>query len=183
MAKVNLTEFKSIGDPLLSDAFEIVIPNLPQGINSNAGRFFRMQCKTFTKPGSTLEEVLQEAYGHTLRYAGKRTFSGSISCEFVENSKMQIYTPLEDWIGIIRTVEEQLGLFKSEYAVTATINIFDQKGAVTYSAEIEGFWPKALQDISFDGGAQALPVNCEFAFDHVVRVTPTPVRPSGVPAS
>jgi hypothetical protein len=183
MSKVTLDEFTSVGDPLLSDAFEIIIPNLPTGLNSQGGRFFRLQCKTFTKPGATLEEVLQEAYGHTLRYAGRKTFSGSISSEFVENSQMRMYTVLEDWVNVTRSTEFQLGLFKREYSVTATINIFDQKGAITYAGELRGFFPKGLQDISFDGTAAAVPVNCDFSYDHFYRTIPAPVEPSGVPAS
>lgn len=183
MSKVTLTEMESIGDPLLSDSFEILIPNLPAGLNSQGGRYFRMQCKTFTKPGATLEEVLQEAYGHTLRFAGKKTFSGSISCEFNENSQMRIYTVLEDWVNVIRSTEYQLGLFKSEYAVTATINIFDQKGAIKYAGELRGFFPKGLQDLTFDGTAAAVPVNCDFSYDYFYRTIPAIVNPAGVPAS
>lgn len=183
MSKVTLDEFQSIGDPLLSDAFEIIIPNLPAGLNSQGGRYFRLQCKTITKPGSTLQEVLQEAYGHTLRYAGKKEFSGSISSEFVENSQLRMYTILEDWVDVIRSTDFQLGLFKREYAVTATINIFDQKGAITYAGELRGFWPKGLQDISFDGSAAAVPVNCDFSYDYFNRTIPAPVAAAGVPAS
>lgn len=180
MAKVNLTELKSVGDPLLSDSFEIVIPNLPTGLDSEGGRNFRIQCKTMIKPGQTIEEVLQEAHGHTLRYGGRKTFSGTLSLEFIENSDLRIHRLCEDWINIVRTTEDQRGEFKAAYAVTAVLNILDNKGATRVTYEIYGFWCKSVQDLSFDGMGQAVPVNCEFSFDDYKRITPAEVAPSGI---
>lgn len=180
MGKVTLTEVKSVGDPLLSDSFEILIPNLPTGLNSEGGRNFRIQCKTIVKPGQTIEEVLQEAHGHTLRYAGRKTFSGTIPVEFIENSDLRMHSLCEDWMNIERTTEEQRGLFKSEYAVTAIMNIFDAKGATKETYEIHGFWCKSVQDLSFDGMATALPCNAEFAFDDYVRVKNPMAQPAGI---
>lgn len=180
MAKVNLTELKSVGDPLLSDSFEVVIPNLPAGLDSEGGRNFRIQCKTMLKPGQTIEEVLHEAHGHTLRYAGRKTFTGSISIEFIENADMRIHRLLEDWTNIIRTTEDQRGEFKDIYAVTAVLNIFDNKGATKVTYEIYGFWCKAVQDLTFDGMGQVVPVNAEFSFDNYKRITPTEVNPAGI---
>jgi hypothetical protein len=71
-------------------------------------------------------------------------------------------------------------LFKSEYAVTATLNIFDAKGATKESYEIHGFWVKAVQDLTFDGMATALPCNVEFAFDDYTRVQNPMARPAGI---
>lgn len=182
MGKVTLSEMKSVGDPLLSDSFELVVPNLPTGLNSEGGRWMRLQCKTVNKPGMTIEEVLQEAHGHTLRYAGRKTFSGTITVEFFENADMRSHKLLEDWMNIERTTEEQRGLFKSEYAVTAYLNIFDNKGNTTETYEIHGFWCKSVQDLSFDGMAQALPCNAEFAFDDYTRSKNPMVQPSGITA-
>lgn len=180
MGKVTLTELKTVGDPLLSDSFEILLPTLPTGLNSEGGRNFRIQCKTFVKPGQTIEEVLQEAHAHTLRYAGRKTFTGSISIEFVENADLRIHRLCEDWMNLERTTEEQRGLFKEEYAVTAVLNIFDNKGATKVTYEIYGFWCKNVQDISFDGMGTALPVNAEFAFDDYKRITPAEIKPAGI---
>lgn len=180
MGKVTLSELKTVGDPLLSDSFELVIPKLPTGLNAEAGRWMRLQVKTMIKPGQTIEEVLQEAHGHTLRYAGRKTFSGSLSLEFIENAQLRIHQTLEDWSELERTTEDQRGLTKAEYSVTAILNILDIKGNTTATYEIEGFWVKSVAELSFDGMGSALPVTGEFSFDDYKRKTPSPVRPAGI---
>jgi hypothetical protein len=180
MGKTSLTEFSTIGDPLTSDSFEILLSSLPAGLDSEGGRNFRIQCKTFAKPGATIEEVLQEAHGHTLRYAGRKTFTGTIPVEFVDNAEMRMTRLCEDWMNIGRTTEDQRGLPKAQYAVTATLNILNVMGAVATTYEIKGFWCKSVQDMTFDGMGQAVPANAEFAFDHYRRVTPAEITVPGV---
>lgn len=172
MPKVNLDEAISIADPLLSDNFELVFPNLPAPVAAaNAIESLRIQCRTAIKPGFTLEEVLVEVFGHTIRHAGRKTVSGSMSVEYVENSQMNVYTPLEQWSDACRSFQTQAGLLKAEYAVPATFRIFSQDGTtVVAEYEITGVWPKTVPDLNFDGqSAQAIPVAVEFSFDDVER--------------
>ena len=180
MGKVSLTEFKTVGDPLLSDSFELVIPTLPTGLNAEAGRWLRIQVKNMIKPGQTIEEALQEAHGHALRFAGKKSFTGSLSLEFVENAQMRAHQTIEDWMNLCRTTEDQRGLTKAEYAVTSLLNILDIKGAQVSQYKIEGFWPKSISELTFDGMGTAVPVSAEFSFDDYKRVTPADVTPAGV---
>ena len=72
--KLTYEEVTSIGDPLLDDNFEIIFSGVPSQVGDAST--FRLFCKTGVLPGYTLDEVLQEAFGHTLRFAGKKTFSG-----------------------------------------------------------------------------------------------------------
>ena len=153
MPKVNLTEVVSIGDPLLSDNYELLIPTLPDGVANQdaASRSLRIQCRTAIKPGTTIEEVLIEVFGHTLRYAGKRTVTGSMSVEYVENNRFDIYTILEQWSDVARTFEEQGGATKDEYSVTATFIIYDQSGTdagIIATYDIIGCWPKTVPDLN-----------------------------------
>lgn len=180
MGKVNLTEFGTIGDPITSDSFEILLSSLPAGLDTEGARNFRIHCKVFAKPGVTIEEILQEAHAHTLRYAGRKTFSGTIPVEFVDNADLRIVRMCEDWAELARTTEDQRGRPKSEYAVTATMNILDVTGATTNTYEIKGFWCKSVQDMSFDGMGQAVPVNAEFSFDHYTRKTPSQISVPGI---
>lgn len=166
MAKVNIQELGGqVKDPLLSDNFELLIPNPPVDAG-NAAEALRIQCKTGTKPGLTIEEVMVEAFGHALRHAGKVTFSGSFSVEYNENKEMAITTILEQWAAKIRAHDTQLGSFKAEYATDAEFIIYKQDGSVAKKYKILGVWPKSVPELSFDGGAQAIPVQAEFSFDY-----------------
>lgn len=166
MGKPTLDEAISIGDPLLSDNYELIFGSLPDVLGSEVSRALRIQCRTATKPGMTIEEVLVEVFGHTVRHAGKNTMTGSMAIEYAENSEMAIYRPLEAWVNYCRSHETQLGAFKEDYAVDAEFKILKQDGSVAATYKVKGVWPKTVPDLSFDGSSsQALPVAVEFSFD------------------
>ena len=165
MPKVTLDEFSSTKDPLLDDNFEFLIPNPPVG-GSEYARTLRLFCKTGIKPGSTLEEVLKEAFGHQLNYAGRKIFSHAISTEYNENFEMAVYKQLEDWHEFVRATRTQLGAKKEDYATKAIFRVFDMEGAVVAEYNIFGVWPKVVPDLQFSGAAQAVPVSIEWSFDY-----------------
>lgn len=172
MPKVNLDEAISIADPLLSDNYELLFPNLPAPVvAAGAVESLRIQCKTAVKPGATIEEVLVEVFGHKIRHAGQRLVSGSMAVEYVENSQMSVYTPIEQWADACRVFNTQAGLLKAEYAVPAIFRIFSQDGTtVVAEYDIIGVWPKTVPELSFDGtSAQAIPVSMEFSYDDSQR--------------
>lgn len=168
--KLTYEEVTSIGDPLLDDNFEIIFSGVPSQVGDAST--FRLFCKTGVLPGYTLDEVLQEAFGHTLRFAGKKTFSGSISIEFNENSQMKMYTMIKTWGDLIRGTNTQLStVFRGNggngYAAKAQINIFRQDGSTAKSFYISSIWPGQVPDLSFSGGAQALTISVDFKYDIV----------------
>ncbi len=165
MPKPTLDEFASTKDPLLDDNFEFLIPNPPVG-GTDYARALRLMCKTGVKPGSTVEEVLKEAFGHQLNYAGRKIFSHSLSTEYNENAEMELYKPLEEWHNLIRATQTQLGAVKSEYAVKAIFRIFNMDGSVAAEYNVFGVWPKQIPDLSFAGAGQAIPVSIEWSFDY-----------------
>jgi hypothetical protein len=172
--KLTYDEVTSIGDPLLDDNFEIIFSGVPSAVGEAST--FRLFCKTGVLPGYTLDEVLQEAFGHTIRFAGKKTFSGSITIEFNENSQMKMYTAIKTWGDLIRGSKTQLAkLFKggdkstigSGYAAKAQVNVFRQDGTTAKSYNIVNVWPGQLPDLSFSGGGQALTISVDFKYDIV----------------
>ena len=101
MAKPALAEVLQIVDPMLSDNFELILSPPPgvAGINAQA---LRIQCKTATKPGMTIETVQYELFGHTVEFAGKLTYSHTMSVEYVENFQGTITRSFENWIEVAR---------------------------------------------------------------------------------
>ena len=168
MSKVTLDEFVSTKDPLLDDNFEFLIPNPPVG-GSGYARALRIHCKTGVKPGSTIDEVLKEAFGYQLRYAGRKIFSGTMSTEYNENYELAVYKPLEDWHQLMRATKTATGAFKSEYAVKAIMRLFKQDGSVAAEYDVYGVWPKVVPDLQMTGQGQAVPVSIEWSFDYALR--------------
>lgn len=164
MAKVNLSEVQEVGDPLLTDNFELRIPNLPAGIGDS--KILRIQAKTAIKPGSTIEAVLVELSGHTVRHAGKKAYSGALAISYQENNKLVITNILEAWHELIRGTESQSGAFKEEYAIEAELDVLKQDGSVSKTYKIHGLWPTEVPEIAFDASGQNVEVPANFAFDH-----------------
>lgn len=169
MPKVTYDEFNSTADPLLDDNFEFLIPNPPVG-GAEWARSIRIMCKTGVKPGSTIEEVLREAFGHQAVFAGRKTYTHSMTTEFNENSEMRLYKPIEQWHQLIKATQTQLGARKAEYAVKAIFRIFNMDGSVAAEYEILNVWPKMVPELNFAGAGQMVPVNIEWAFDTIREV-------------
>lgn len=165
--KVTLDEFESTGDPMLDDNFEIIFSGLPGGLDG--AKTLRIHVKTAVLPGTTIEEVMKEAFGYQLRYAGRKTWSGSFQIELNENHEAKILKLLRSWSQIMRHTKTGTGKFKKEYAATATMNLLDQTGAVVDTTEIRGVWPGQVPDYSFSGSAQAIPCSVDFKFDYTLE--------------
>jgi len=165
MPKVELKEVQdNVKDPLLSDNYEVVF-QLPQGVAGDA-QSLRVQCKSAAKPGSTIEQQLVEVFGHALRHAGRKTFSGTMAINFQENSTATITTILEDWQELIRSTEGQVGEFKSVYATNAEFHLLNQKGEPIRSYKIVGVWPTEVPEIPMEQSGTAIELSATFSFDH-----------------
>lgn len=154
----------SVLDPMLSDNFLLDIPNIPGGGDYTA---LRIQCQSATKPGVTINAVEVQVFGHTLEYAGNKTFNHDMTIEYVENRKAQITSVLEAWAEIIRATESQTGAFKKDYARSGYFSIFDNMGNTVREYEIFNMWPSVVPDISFNGSSSTLiTLSTTFKFDY-----------------
>lgn len=164
MAKPNLESILTIADPMLSDNFEFIFGTVP---GSNNTESLRLQCKTAVKPGSTLEQVTYDLFGHTVEFAGRLTYGHTMSVEYVENWQGTITRTLEKWQEFARAHGTQHGNFKAGYATNAELIIYNQVGDVSLKYKIFNVWPTEVPDLSFDGSAaNALSVSATFSYDY-----------------
>lgn len=168
MAKPTLSEVLRVKDPMLSDNFELLIPKVPGGGSAKA---LRIQCKTAVKPGSTVNEVLQELFGHAVVHAGSVAFSHDLPVTYLEDSKGTITSTLEAWKKEIRDHETQSGNYKADYATDAEFHIYDQAGKKVMTYKIINIWPNTIPDLQFDGATstQGIELSANFKFDLVTR--------------
>ena len=170
MPKPTLSDVLDVADPMLSDNFDLTFASIPGGGNNKK---FTIQCKTAMKPGTSIQEVEIELFGHKVMHAAKRTWTNELALEFVEDNKGTITKALEDWSEKIRKTETQHGDFKKDYAVDAVFKIYDQKGEVAMEYKLINCWPSQVPDLQFDGtGGTAISVAASFKFDHVERTRP-----------
>lgn len=164
--KVTLTDFESsIPDPLLSDNYKVEIP-LPSSISDDA-KPMQIQIKSAPLPGSQLEQQMAEAFGHTTRHAGRRTFGGTWSVGYQESDDLKIKKRIEKWVDVARTVENQTGGKKEDYAVNVLYHILNNRDEIVASYTIHGVWPTQEPELGMEQSGQALEVQVEFSFDHI----------------
>lgn len=172
MAKPALTDVLTIADPMLSDNFMLLFGTIPSIYGTGNTEILRLSCKTVTKPGMTVEQVTYDLFGHTVEFAGRLTYSHTLSVEFVENWQGSITRNLENWIEMCRGHLTQQGSFKAQYAVPATLTIFDQTGNVSLAYKIYNMFPTEVPELSFDGSsATALSLSATFSYDYYEVLT------------
>lgn len=158
----------SIVDPLFSDNYLLEIGSVP-GAAGNS-RPLTLQCRTAIKPGFTIENVEVALFGHTLQYAGRKTFSHDMQVEYVENGKGEIHTTMEEWGEKCRGTQSQHGSYKNEYSKTATLTMFDTTGKVVLRYRIYGLWPSSVPDTNLDGqSATLITLGIGFKYDYYER--------------
>lgn len=169
MPRPTLDEVLDVPDPMLNDNFELEITKVPGG---GDGRQLRIQCKSGVKPGMTLGEIEVELFGHKVKHAGRKTFSGTMQISFVEAHDGRIVKQLEGWSETARATDTQTGSFKADYSTTATLTIYDQTGNAALVYEIYGVWPTEVADYQFDGsGGSNLTNDATFSYDYYKRIS------------
>jgi hypothetical protein len=145
----------SIVDPMLSDNFQFNIPNAPTGDSTVP---LLLQCTAVNKPGFTINNIEVVIFGHTLEYAGQKTFGHDLTTELVENRMAQITNILEKWGELCRSTTGQHGSYKNTgsdngYARDGYLTIFDQAGAIVKEYVVHNCWPSSVPDLSFSGSS------------------------------
>jgi hypothetical protein len=144
----------TIKDPMLSDNFLFEISSVPTGTAD--AKPLMVQCQSATLPGCTINNVDVQLFGHTLTFAGNKTFSHDISITFVENVRGEIRRIFERWAEMIRTTEGQLGSYKAEYSTNAVLTVLDQKDQAVLVYTLYGCWPSSVPDTAYEGTAANL---------------------------
>lgn len=167
MPKPSLDDVLNINDPMLNDNFDLTFTRVPGG---GDGRQLRVQCKSGIKPGMSVQQAEVELFGHKTLHAARKTFSNSMSISWHESYDAAINLALEAWSETCRSTDTQSGTFKSEYAVTAVLTIYDQMNREAVSYNIYNCWPTEVPDAQFDGaGGTAMTVDATFAYDYYKR--------------
>lgn len=167
MPRVTLDETYSLPDPMLNDNFDLVFSDIPGG---GDGRQMRIQCLGAALPGATLGTVEVELFGHKLVYAGRKTFTNSMTVAFHEVYDGSTYQALRNWQAAARATATQTGGFSDAYMRTAILTIYDQTGAEAASWDVFRMFPTEVSEYQFEGaGGQAIRQDATFAFGHHTR--------------
>lgn len=184
--KITLENVTGLGDPLTSSLYALTF-DLPTGVtrigagldSSNdeaagleGSRMLQIACQSVTLPAKTIEPTPLEVHAHTLRFTGRVTFDGVLTVTFVENRNMAIYRQLYEWQKSAKSHTTQLGLYKSQYATDATLEVFDNSGYAKAEYDIKKLWLSGLPEVPFDQNDTLITLTATFAFDWFEQTKP-----------
>lgn len=164
MARPTLEEIQGLTDPLQTDSFELLFGNIPGGLSAGS---LRLRCQQISRPGHTNEQAQLELHGQKLNFAGRKTYSGTLSATFTEHSDGVTARILEQWSELCKgTNTGKSAGYKQEYAVNADLIIYDVTGSIVETVTIEGIWPTEVSELQLDGQSTQIALyQSQFSYD------------------
>lgn len=163
MARVGLADINSLPDPLQSYQMEWYIPTIP---GAGDGKGLKIRCRSFPIPGEQKDDVEVTLHGVTLKYAGRTTYSHDMALTFIETRDVYVMTRLKGWLAYSRDIINTAGTYKSQYAATSFIYMYDDALNVVSTVKLFNSFLKTMDDITTDGTASTpLEVNATISYD------------------
>ncbi len=158
-------DIRALSDPLMQYNWDLIIPVIP-GV-SGTERSIVVQSLTTSLPGMTLADVDVIIKGMQIRYAGQRQFAHDLECTYHETRQLIIRDTFLGWIKYARSVDGLTGKYKSAYATTANLILYDDTGAEIRNVPFVGFYPKVVADTGLDGtqAGASVQVSVTFSYD------------------
>lgn len=166
MPKPSYQELSAYFDPLQSDFYELIIPNIP-GAPPGATEIIRLACQQVSLPAKLIEPVPVETAGNQLQYAGRSQYDHDVTTMMIENRNSDCHKALRNYLEFIRRHEDQTGHYKRDYAREGTLFVYDQMGKPVESFTLHGLWLSNLGEIQFDGsGSNLVMLNATWQIDY-----------------
>lgn len=162
MARSSLQDVQSIQDPAQSWNFDLFLPNIP---GSTDTRDLTFKCMTVDLPGSTVEKVETALHGVNLVYAGRKTYSHSLTATFLEAADYSTREKMRRWHEM-RSWTANTGMLASAYKVSAQVALYNDLPQIVKVCNVAGLWLETFAEVPLDGGASNLvTLQCTFSYD------------------
>lgn len=146
----SLDNSRAVGDAFQTWNFDLFVPSMPGGGDS---RSFSAKIQTTSVPGVTIEPVIVPLHGNELLFAGREVFAHTLEATVLETRDMSTRNAVRRWMSFARSQRKNSGTFKSQYAVTVELVLYDDIPSPVKSIFLESAWPSAIGDLALDGSA------------------------------
>ncbi len=164
MARVGLSSIAALPDPLLGYQAELYVPTIP---GSGDGSGLRTRLKAFPIPGEEKEEVEVTLHGVTIKYAGRTTYTHEMALTLIETRDIYVMTQLKAWLAYSRNILQTAGTYKSQYATTSFIYLYDDTESVVQTIKVFGTFLKSMSEVQLDGTQSApVEVSATLSYDY-----------------
>lgn len=167
MARISITQMAAVQDPLQTWNWQVVFPRVP-GVADT--RQLTLRAVSTNAPGSQVEQATWEGHGMALSFGGRRTFGKTWDCTFIEARDASTRDGLKNWADTIRSWRNNTGAYKSEYAVTVELTLFDAADKEARTIRLYGCFPTNIQDVSLDQSSTVMQIACTLSFDYTEEV-------------
>jgi len=164
MSRTHLREVLSTQDPLQQWNWDIVFSSIP-GASTTRGLTYK--CVSTQIPNSALEQVGLEAHGVKLNFAGKRIWSQQWEATFFESRDSSTRDDFVRWHEFTRSWQNNSGAYKSEYAITAALKLYDDRPLVVRNLEIINLFPLEVTTTTLDQTSEVIRYSVNFSYDWV----------------
>lgn len=164
MARSGLQEVTSILDVLQTWNWDVVIPQIPGSTQDT--RELTYKCTSTAVPGSSVEVVKLEAHGVQLNYAGRRIWTQTWDATFVESRDSNTRALLMGWLEMMRSWANNSGSYKSQYAKTIELTMYDDLPQAVRSIKLINAFPTAIADLSLDQTSGVVQYSVTFSYDY-----------------
>ena len=154
MSRIGLSSIQGalLADPILGYQSQLSIYTIPGG---GDGQGLSIRTRVSSIPGLKFDDVLVHLHGVELKFAGMPKYSHSLKLTVLETRDLVTRTALVNWMNTARNLKATTGSYKSQYATTATLEIYDDAENVIQTIIFYGVYPESIDDHGLDGASSA----------------------------
>ena len=171
MARVSYSESAAIPDILDAVAFNLIFGTLP---NTGNTEHLTVKCQSVSIPGFSNEKFDVTLHGNTHSFRGRKMYPKTLTCQFVEDSTFATQNALRAWHEYIAGTESNNSQgYKADYAVDASLVVYDTTGVVAATHKLTAVFPNDVSDVNLSGeSSAAMIVSATFSYDRFIPNTP-----------
>lgn len=163
--RTSFDDVNNLVDPLMLYNFDLIFPTIPGGGNS---RGMTVKCMSATLPGMQIDQVTVPLHGVEVNYGGRQIYTKTFTATFLETRDVTTRKAMREWMRFCRNNDTNKGNYKAQYAVDASMILYDDIPNVIQTSKIMGCFPISVDDLQLDGGQSAYAqYNITFSYDRV----------------
>lgn len=130
------------GDLARPSRFDVTIPvPLVMAFYNTDGKKLSMRCEGAQMPGRMIETTTKKMGSAPVEKFPYHTTYGEVTLDFIVSDNMNEKIFFDTWMELINPTTDFNMQYKANYAVDISINQYDVKGGLTYSAVLQEAFP------------------------------------------
>jgi len=166
MTRTSFRDVAGLPDPLLTYNFDLFFDSIPGGAGLDS-RGITIRCMTTALPGMQIDQVTVPLHGVEVNYAGRQIYTKQFTATLHETRDSGVRAAMRGWMEFARNNRNNSGNYKTNYARTAEMAVYDDIPNEIKRVKIFGCFPLSFDDLQMDGSTStSAQYNVTFSFDY-----------------